>query len=209
MMITETNTEVMTDEEWAIAHAIAHTLTKDQIRIESTSDGILTELKTSTSYLQSIINQDNAGDRFFTYLKTLLTKGEKFIHSEQTPHYRHSIEKACRKYLQEYQVDAQTMLKILGWASRLIRYYKVESVAEVLFTLPKKRHFQIGDILEAEVTKKNNKGSKVTYQVKGESYNEKEPKNFDLIPEQGMVKVQVVSLNPDDGSINHVKFVKQ
>ncbi len=208
-MVTETNTEAMTDEEWAVAHAIAHPLSKDQIRINSKSDGIVTEFKKVTSYLHTLINRDNLGNHLLTYLNKLVEKSEIIGHSNQAPDYYRSIEKACRKYLQDDEADAQTMLKILGWSSRLIRYYKVNPVAEALFTLPKKCQVQIGDILEAEVIKKNNKGSKVTYQVKGELYNEKEPKNFAIIPEQGIVKVQIVSLNPDDGSINHVKFFKQ
>jgi|SanBayMetagenome_1026888.scaffolds.fasta_scaffold19427_2 hypothetical protein len=208
-MVTETNTEAMTDEEWAVAHVIAHTLSKEQIRIKANSDGILTELKAITSYLKSIINQDNPGEKFFIYLEILLTKGETIIHSEQTIPYRKSIKNTCRKCLQDYQTDAQIMLKILGWSSRLIHYYKVNPVAEPLVTLPKRGQFQVGEILEAEVLKKNNRGSKVTYQVKGDLYSEKESKNFVLIPEQGIVKVQVVSLNPDDGSIKHIKFVKQ
>jgi hypothetical protein len=203
-----TQLESLTDEEWEIAHAIAHTLSKDQIRIEVKSDGIVSELKKVIAYLHNLTNRKDITDKFFTYLKTLVEKGQNIGHSNQTPEYYRCIEKACRKYLQDYQADAQTLLKILGWSSRLIRYYKVAPVAELPITLLKKCQFQIADVLEAKVIKKTNKGSKVTYEVREEQYNEKEPKSFAMIPENEVVKVQIISLKLD-GSINHVKFIKQ
>ncbi len=207
-MVTETNTEAMTDEEWAIAHAIAHTLSKEQIKIEPSSDGIVNELKKLIAYLHILNNQNDIGSKISNYLKILVAQSQSIGHSNKTPDYYLSIEKAFRKYLLHYSTDVHSILKILGWSSRLIRYYKVEPIAELPIILPKRHQFQIGDILEAKVIKKNTKGSKVTYEIQGDAYPEKEAKNFSIIPEYGEVNVQIVSLN-SDGSINHVKFLKR
>jgi hypothetical protein len=194
--------ESLTESQWQIAHTIAHTLVKEETDVN--------ELGKAIAYLRNAVNQNqsDAGLRFFKYLKTLVSNGRQIGHSGRTPDYYRSIDKVCSQYFQNQQGDAHTILQILGWAARLMRYYDVAPVAELPITLPKKCQFQITNVLEARVIKKANKGSKVTYEVTGEQYNEKEPKNFAIIPENGMVKVQIVSLKTD-GSINHVKFIKQ
>jgi hypothetical protein len=66
---------------------------------------------------------------------------------------------------------------------------------------------EIGKKLEAKVIQKKASGKKVKYEIFGISYEEKEPKTFNLIPEQGLVLVEIKSLK-DDGGINHVKFIQ-
>ncbi|PSF37390.1 hypothetical protein C7H19_10715 [Aphanothece hegewaldii CCALA 016] len=206
-MITESSTEAMTDEEWEIAHAIAHSLSKEQLRIDAKSDGIVNEFKKTISYFSSLSHREDAQTHFLRYIKILVENAENIGHSNQTFDYYRSLEKIYRKYLQDAQVDTIKLLKIIGWSSRLFRYYKYNPIAEVLFTPLKKHQFKVDDLLDARVVKKNSKGSKVTYEIQENQYYEKETKNFAVIPESGLVKVRIVSLNLDE-SINHVKFVK-
>ncbi|ADI64333.1 conserved hypothetical protein ['Nostoc azollae' 0708] len=109
--------ESLTDTESQLAHNLAITLVKQETDVNEVGKVI--------AYLRSIVNEPDAGLRFFSYLKTLVTHGRQIGHSGRTAGYYRSIERACNQYLQNQQTNAQTMLKILGWAMRLMRYYKV------------------------------------------------------------------------------------
>lgn len=208
-MITQAQgTESLTEIQWQIAHAIAQTLVKDNTDVN--------ELGKAIAYLRSHTNRDNAGAKFFDYLKTLAKNGRQIGHSQKTSDYYQNIDNACRKYLKAYQEDATIMLHILGWASRLVRYYKncgsigeitapiVESlrqaeIAEVIST----HNFTLGQIIEATVTAI--KGNKVTYGILGTiKLTEKEPKKAQFLSEGQQVKVEILDLK-EDGSIKKVK----
>jgi hypothetical protein len=107
----------LTDTESQLAHNLAITLVKEETDVN--------EVGKVMAYLRSIVNEPDAGQRFFSYLKTLVTYGRQIGHSGRTTGYYRSIERACNQYLQNQQTNAKTMLKILGWAMRLMRYYKV------------------------------------------------------------------------------------
>ncbi|MGB7439635.1 MAG: hypothetical protein WA919_01080, partial [Coleofasciculaceae cyanobacterium] len=111
-----------------IADRIAQTLADEQIRINrkigKNSDGIATELKKTVTYLYANQDQPNARAKFFKYLKTLVGQGKQVGYSEQTTNYYRCIEKACKQHLQGEQANPRTMLLILGWAARLVRYHK-------------------------------------------------------------------------------------
>ncbi|HBL10117.1 MAG TPA: hypothetical protein DD379_01535 [Cyanobacteria bacterium UBA11162] len=202
--------ESLTKVQWDIAHAIAQTLVKE--------DTDVNELGKAIAYFRTYSHQDNAGARFFDYLKTLVRNGRQIGHSQRTSEYYDSIEKACSKYLKAYQDNASVMLQILGWASRLMRYYKnsgsigeinkpvVESarqaeIAEVIST----HNLAIGQVLEATVTAV--KGNKVTYELMGTiKLTEKEPKKAQSLSEKQNVKVEILDLK-EDGSIKKVKYV--
>ncbi|MGD1804659.1 hypothetical protein ACP6PL_04350 [Dapis sp. BLCC M126] len=216
MFINDFQTENLTDEQWNTAHAIAKSL------IDRKTD--VNELRKIISYLN--INKGNQGSNFFVYLQVLARNGNSIGHSKQTSEYYKNLEIVCKKYLKEYEDNTPVMLTILGWASRLMQYYKVTPVGETVDNssniyeptisqrqqkieeLKKVRQFQVGDILDAKVIKKSSTGKKVTYEIDGIYYTEKEPKNFDEIPENGNVKVAVKSLKEDE-SINHIKFSKE
>jgi hypothetical protein len=205
-----TLTESLTEVQWQIAHAIAQTLVKE--------DTDVNELGKAIAYLRTYVNQENAGARFFDYLKTLVRNGRQIGHSKRTTDYYENIENTCSQYLKAYQDDAAIMLQILGWASRLMRYYKnsgsigeitapvVESarqaeIAEVIST----HDFAIGQILEATVTAI--KGNKVTYEILGTiKLTEKEPKKAQSLLEGQQVKVEILDVK-EDGSIKKVKCV--
>lgn len=214
MLINDFQTENLTDEQWNVAHGIAKSL------IDRKTD--VNELRKIISYLN--INRGKQGSNFFVYLQVLARNGNSIGHSKQTSEYYKNLEIVCKKYLKKFEDNPFVMLIILGWASRLMRYYKVAPVGETVDNssnipepkisqrqqkieeLKNIRQFKEKEALDAKVIKKS-KGKKVTYEIDGISYTEKEPKNFDVIPENKIVKVKVKSLK-EDGSINHIKFHK-
>lgn len=216
MFINDSQTENLTDPQWDIAHAIAKALVKTNTDVN--------ELKKVISYLRAFLNRPNAGSQFFLYLKVLVKNGKEIAHSNKSSEYYRSINQACSQHLKNYQEHPLVILTILGWAARLMQYYKVSPVGESVNAntiskpviperkkkiehLKKTHQFQEGNILEAKVIKKS-QGNKVTYEIEGIKYQEKEPKNFDLIPENQTVKVEIKSLK-DDRSINHIKFYEK
>ncbi len=209
--MVEFTSETLTDAQWEIAHAIAQTLVKENTDVN--------ELGKTVAYLRASIHQPDATSRFFKYLKTLVSNGRQIGHSGKTTDYYRSIDKACSDYLKGIQ-DAYTILQILGWVSRLMRYYKdagpigeiptpttpvVELARQAeISKVAKLRNFQVDQILDATVTNKN--GIKVTYEILGTiKLTEKEPKKAASLKEGQVVKVKITALK-DDGSIKSVKF---
>ncbi|AFZ07297.1 hypothetical protein Osc7112_2897 [Oscillatoria nigro-viridis PCC 7112] len=211
MSNTELVTESLTENQWKIAHAIAQTLVKEQTDVN--------ELGKAIAYLRNAVNQDrsDANSRFFKYLKTLVGNGRQIGHSSKTTDYYRSIDKACTDCLKGFQGDASTLLQILGWASRLMRYYKeagpigevvtpvVESARQVEIAKAIGSHeFAIGQIVEAKVTAV--KGNKVTYEILGTiRLTEKEPKKAQSLSEGQTVKVEILDIK-EDGSPKKVKY---
>jgi hypothetical protein len=207
-----TQAEPLTEIESQLAHNLAITLVKE--------DTDVNELGKAIAYLRSIINQPDAGTRFFKYLKTLVTNGRQIGHSGKTTDYYRSMERACSKYLQNYQNNAHSMLKILGWAMRLMRYYKVSPVEEMTVNeIPEpisERQAEIAKVLEShkfeidqtlDATVLSLKGNKVTYGIlETIKMTEKEPKKAAFLSEGQVVKVKIVALK-DDGSIKSVKCI--
>ena len=211
MSNTELVTESLTENQWEIAHAIAQTLVKEQTDVN--------EFGKAIAYLRNAVNQNQADatSRFFKYLKTLVGNGRQIGHSGKTTDYYRSIDKACSDCLKGFQGDASTLLQILGWASRLMRYYKeagpigevvapvVESARQVEIAKAIGSHeFAVGQIVEAKVTAV--KGNKVTYEILGTiRLTEKEPKKAQSFSENQVVKVEVLDLK-EDGSLRKVKY---
>ncbi|MBF2016956.1 MAG: hypothetical protein IGS23_17515 [Rivularia sp. T60_A2020_040] len=207
-----TQAESLTETESQIAHKLAIILVKE--------DTDVNELGKIISYLRSIVHQADAGTRFFKYLKTLVSNGKQIGHSDKTPGYYRNIDRACSKYLQNQQNNPHFLLKILGWAMRLMRYYKVSPVEEITVTeIPESlsqrqaeiakvlesQKFQIDQVLDAKVL--GIKGNKVTYEIlETIKLTEKEPKKAASLSEGQTTKVKIVALK-DDGSIKSVKCV--
>ncbi|MBD2516414.1 hypothetical protein H6G93_15605 [Nostoc sp. FACHB-973] len=207
-------TESLTEAESQLAHNLAITLVKE--------DTDVNEVGKVIAYLRSIVGEPDAGRRFFTYLKTLVTNGRQIGHSGRTTDYYRSIERACNQYLQSEQKNAQTMLKILGWAMRLMRYYKVSPIEEMsisqsteveqiserqaeIAVVFQSQKFEIDQILDATVL--GVKGNKVTYEMLGAiKLTEKEPRKAASLKEGQVVKVKISALK-DDGSIKNVKCI--
>jgi hypothetical protein len=106
----------LTSAQWQVADAIAR-----QIVLEGAD---VNELRKSIAYLRAYVDRDDAGKLFFIYLKTLADNGHHISHSKSTPKYLKSIQQTCKQYLSDYQAKPDTVLQILGWAARLVFYYK-------------------------------------------------------------------------------------
>ncbi|BAZ81406.1 hypothetical protein PN497_10960 [Sphaerospermopsis kisseleviana CS-549] len=203
----------LTDGQWEIAHAIAQTLVQE--------DTDVNEVGKILAYLRTIIDKSDATSRFLTYLKTLVKDGKQIGHSGKTLGYYRNIEITCSQYFKNNS-DAHTILQILGWVSRLMRYYKdagvpvgeiitpgasvVESARQAeIAKVTESQEFKEGDVIEAKVTKIS--GNKVSYEILGViKLTEKEPKKAALLQEGQTVKVKIAALK-EDGSIKSIKCV--
>lgn len=218
----------LTSTQWQIAEIIAYKLAQEQSEInhrsrsKSNSDGILTETKKVISYLRDL----NAKASLFQYLEAWVKHGKDAGHGNDLVTYYKAIDAICREYLSSYQDEPETSLRVLGWATRLYRYYKANPkaqpialsasfISEAQIIREKKisqllasESIEVGKQLDAIVLGKKQKGSEVTYGISGVSFKEKEKRQFDAIPDNGSVIVEIKSLK-DDGSINHVKFVRR
>lgn len=206
----------LTPTQWQVAEAIA-----DQLVRDGTDRN---EFRKTLSYLRAYSDRADAGKKFFDYLKTLERHGNTIRRSKQTPTYLKSIAQICQKSLKDYQDDVAVMLNLLGWAARLMQYYKATPIGEKdpsPHDIPSDKQQvrqkkleqcrdrikpEVGKPIEARVVEKK-KGNKVKYEIDGLFYEEKEPKNFNDIPDSGKVTVEIKLLK-EDGTINHVKFFK-
>ncbi|MFZ4728087.1 MAG: hypothetical protein ACOYMQ_05430 [Pseudanabaena sp.] len=201
--------DTLTETQWQSAHKIAIEL------IKSETDP--NEVSKANSYLQSTIDRPDAISKFFKYISTLVSSGNQIGHSRKTVEYYRNIATAYKEYLSD-QDNPQVMLQILGWTSRLMRYYKTAPIAELDAKLQEKaaiadnqtqrlaamkasvnKKFEVGDITEAKVISKKDKGKEVTYELVGTSIrrNNKEPKKFESLSVDQVVKVEILEL--DDG----------
>ena len=203
----------LTDQQWEIAHAMAQTLVKE--------DTDANEVSKAVAYLRTVIDKNDATSRFLTYLKTLVRDGKMIGHSGKTAGYYRNIEATCSQYFKSNS-DASTILQILGWVSRLMKYYKNAGVPMGEITVPtavvvesarqaeiakvtESQEFKEGDIIDAKVTKIN--GNRVSYEILGIiKLTEREPKKASVLQEGQTVKVKIVSLK-DDGSIKSIKCI--
>ena len=180
----------LTDKQWEIAHAIAQTLVQEHTDANEVSKAV--------AYLRTVIDQNDATSRFLTYLKTLVRDGKMIGHSKKTSEYYSSIETICSQYFKSNS-DASTILQILGWVSRLMKYYNNSGVPMGEITVPtavvvesarqaeiakvtESKEFNEGDTIDAKVTKIN--GNKVSYEILGIiKLTQKEPKKASLLQE--------------------------
>ncbi len=211
-------TESLSEIQWQIAHAIAQDLAKEQIRLDKEKDGILTEFKTTITYLYSTKKLTNAKGNFFKYLRTLVSHGNKVGHSGKTLEYYCSIDKICRQHIPKDDTDIYSLLQILGWAARLVKYYKdAEPVGEIaappvesarqaeIAEVVQSQQFRVGQVLEAVIT--TLKGNKVTYEILSTiKLTAKELKKAKSLSEGQTVKVEILDLK-EDGNIRKVKRV--
>ncbi|MBD2150404.1 hypothetical protein H6F44_09775 [Pseudanabaena sp. FACHB-1277] len=201
--------DTLTESQWQSAHKIAIEL------IKSETDP--NEVSKANSYLRSMSDRPDAISRFFKYISTLVSSGNQIGHSKKTVEYYRNIAAAYKEYLSD-QDNPQVMLQILGWTSRLMRYYKTAPIAERDAKLQEKaaiadnqaqrlaeikasvksQVFELGKIVDAKVVNKTS-GNKVTYEIVGTSIRNtiKEPKMFDKLEIDQIVKVQINEI--DDG----------
>lgn len=217
----------LTEEQWQVAHVMAQILDNEQQRLELGKEGISAELGKTIAYLRDQVNsrQPDAGVKLFKYLKALVSSGKTIGHSGKTPEYYRILDKVCNQHLRVYQNDADAMLQLLGWVTRLMKYYKTEPIGELsneahlssveqkaserqieIRTVARSQEFKVGQILEARVTKIS--GNKVTYEMMGAiKLTEKEPRKAGSLSEGQSVKVKIVALR-EDGIIKSVKLAE-
>lgn len=203
----------LTDKQWEIAHAIAQTLVQEHTDANEVSKAV--------AYLRTVVDKGDATSRFLTYLKTLVRDGKMIGHSKKTSEYYTNIETICSEYFKSNS-DVSTILQILGWVSRLMKYYNNSGVPIGEITVPtavvvesarqaeiakvtESKEFKEGDTIDAKVTKIN--GNKVSYEILGIiKLTQKEPKKASLLQEGQTVKVEVAELK-EDGSIKKIRLI--
>ena len=203
----------LTDKQWEIAHAIAQTL------VQENTDA--NEVSKIVAYLRTVIDKNDATSRFLTYLKTLVRDGKMIGHSKKTSDYYTNIETICSQYFKSNS-DASTILQILGWVSRLMKYYNNSGVPMGEITVPtavvvesarqaeiskisESKEFKEGDTIDAKVTKIN--GNKVSYEILGIiKLTQKEPKKASVLQEGQTVKVEVTEIK-EDGTIKKIRLI--
>jgi hypothetical protein len=204
-MLTTTD---LTSIQWQVADAIARQLVLDQ------SDH--NELRKTIAYLRAYSDRADAGKQYFDYLNTLARNGNRIGHSNQTRNYLESIVETCQRYPVAYKDDVPAMLQILGWAARLMLYYKeagpigelpqppIQSKREAEIQAVSAAHrFEVGQKLEATVL--SIKTNKVTYEILGTiKLTTKEPKMAAVLTEGQITTVEVVALK-EDGNLKTVK----
>ena len=205
---TLTDTE-LTDAQWQIADAIARQLVLDGVDVN--------ELRKAIAYLRETVDKENAGKNFFDYLKTLVRHGDTIGHSKRTVDYYRSLDIICSQYLTNYQDDAPKMLFLLGWAARLVKYYKegvptgelivpeVKSERELeVQAVAAANEFKVGQTLKATIVAI--KGSKITYELLGTiRLTIKEPKRAKDFEEGQSITVEITQAR--DGFPKKVKSV--
>ncbi|MEN9270305.1 MAG: hypothetical protein Q6L49_06050 [Thermostichales cyanobacterium HHBFW_bins_127] len=213
----------LSPQHWDLAHGIAMTLVKANTDVN--------ELKKSIAYLRSVAHHPDAGSRFFKFTGELVR--ERRLHrTQQTEGYYRSINETCKDYLEPLKNQPAEMLQILGWAARLMRYYKdggmplgeippplgsrlnsnsdrpVEEQAQRLAEIAEvlsNVEFQVGQILEATII--SIKGNKVTYEILGSlKLTQKEPKMAGSLKEGQKVQVKITDLK-EDGGIRKISLI--
>jgi cold shock CspA family protein len=103
----------MREQDFEIAEAMA------QAWVRQNTDP--NEVAKSLRYL----TEHPHGPRFFSYLHTVVEEGRAVVRSGRSLDYYRQIEQVCREHLAPYREDPKKMAQVLGWAVRLMRYYKV------------------------------------------------------------------------------------
>ncbi len=109
------------------------------------------------------------------------------------------------------------MLQILGWAARLMQYYKEVPIGEIseptiqsereaeLQAIRTAHDFQVGQTLDATITAI--KGNRVTYEILGTiKLTQREPKQSERLLEGQSISVEITELR-DDGNIKKIKIM--
>lgn len=209
-MLTDVIDQQLTEPHWELAHAVAKSLV--------IADADVNELQKTIAYLRSVAHHEDAVARYFKYLETLVSKGHEMSRSNQTQDYYRSLDITCSKYLKGRVGETGTLLQILGWAARLVKYYKnagpigEEAELSPLAAVPEESARQreiretvqgeaiaVGQVVDATVTAvKGKKVKKVTYELFGTvKLTQKLPKNAIAPAVDAVVKVEITELRED------------
>ncbi len=206
----------LSERQWQLAHIVAQQL----VLAEADAN----ELGKAKAYLRAIAYQSDAGQRFFRYLQTLAKQGNRIGHSRRTQNYFTSMSNVCQEYLQDEASKPESLQMIVGWAFRLMRYYKdgvppdsLQQIAQELVeteVLSERQaeiaqamesvDVKVGTILDATII--NIKRVEVTYQILGSiNKTNREHRKVNQLSIGQKVKVEVTELK-EDGTIKKVKL---
>ncbi len=213
----------LSPQYWDLAHGIAMTLVK--------ADTDVNELSKSIAYLRSVAHHADAGSRFFKFTSELVRE-HRFHRTQQTRRYYQLIDETCKDYLEPLKDKPAEMLQILGWAARLMRYYKdggmplgeippplgsqlnsdsdrpVEEQAQRLAEIEavlSSTDFRVGQKLDATIA--TIRGNKVTYEILGTiKLTQKEPRRAGSLSEGQVVQVEITELK-EDGGIRKISLI--
>jgi len=96
---------------WQVSDTIARELVK--------RDCDPSELHKALTYLRTHAD----GDLFFRFLDATIKHGRSLARTRRTLDYYRDIQEVCLKHLSSDRADPTKMALILGWATRLMRYY--------------------------------------------------------------------------------------
>jgi len=172
----------LTDKQWEIAHAIAIDLIKNNPSDRKNS--IANEVSKIVAYIRTIIDKPDTITRLNTYLALLVKEGDRIGYSNETRGYYKSIKDNFSRYFQSNS-NPQDILQVLGWVSRLMKYYKnsgvpIEEISAPVAIVVKsvvEEKFAVDQIVEATVVtidekqvqsgKKTKLRTIITYEVQG------------------------------------------
>jgi len=215
--MTTTYTADLSERQWQLAHIVAQQL------ILASADA--NELGKAKAYFRAIADQSDAGKRFFQYLETLARQGNRIGHSRKTQGYFTSMSTVCQQHLQDEADKPESLQMIIGWAFRLMRYYKdgvppdsLQQMAQELAETEvlSERQAEIAQAMESVDVKVGLvldaivaviRGNRVTYEMLDGAVRitQKEPKKASSLSEGQAIKVEVTELK-DDGAIKKVKL---
>lgn len=113
------------------------------------------------------------GRALFDYLQTIDGHGEVVIRSKQTLRYYHEMHEAFKRHLNQFQNDPEKMAETLGWAIRLLRYYRAVPEYQPEYTpkredrtaktqreeIPLAVEPKIGDVVTGQIKRLNSDGA--------------------------------------------------
>lgn len=68
------------------------------------------------------------GERFFSFLNTLVKHGRFLVRSGRTLNYYKAILEVCQRHLNDYRSNVEAMQQVLGWGARLMRFYMAKQI---------------------------------------------------------------------------------
>jgi hypothetical protein len=89
---------------------------------------------------------EQAGERMFTFIETMLRDGHHFVRSNQTLGYYRKLQEVSRLHLSAFRKSTpeagRELAEILGWTVRLMRYYKTDDAREEMLRKQRQRENQ-------------------------------------------------------------------
>ena len=197
----------LTDDQWKAAHAIAERIVQDGANAG--------ELKKAMAYLRTCADEPDGGSRFFKYLGNLVRGGNRIGHSKRTVDYYRGLNDACTQHLTLLQDQPQVMLEVLGWAGRLIAYYKDTPIAEVPIDLAAEKRsvilkaavaagYEVGQRVTATIAAI--KGKEVTYAVSEQIKLTQKIKNLEHLAVGQSVQIEITEMR-DTGIPKKIRLI--